>query len=133
VEVGLVLEEVEVSPFLVSYVVNGTVVAVALGARKASSALKAELNVQAMPLGVEGDIRYFPGRYQAERSLKKDAGRVFQGVSSCGDRDPGTIASTHSKQRGAKNALENHRARLHSFFPVVLTQLQKTDCGATSV
>jgi hypothetical protein len=70
VEVGLVLEEVKVAPLLFGEVVHGTVVAVALRAPKPGSPLKAELNIQAMPLGIESDVGHFPGRHQAERTSK---------------------------------------------------------------
>src|SRR5712692_2542668 len=59
------------------------------------------MNIESTPLGVECDVRHLPGRHQAKCTSKQDAGWVFQVETSCGNRDPGTIASTHSNQRGA--------------------------------
>src|SRR5712692_9870529 len=60
------------------------------------------MNIESTPLGVECDVRHLPGRHQAKCTSKQDAGWVFQVETSCGNRDPGTIASTHANQRGAK-------------------------------
>src|SRR5712692_8728466 len=70
------------------------------------------MNIESTPLGVECDVRHLPGRHQAKCTSKQDAGWVFQVETSCGNRDPGTIASTHSNQRGASKFRRKFIARL---------------------
>jgi len=56
----------------------------ALGAGEAGAALKAEIEVEAVPVGVELDLLHPPRRRQAESKLEQGAGGIFQGEASWG-------------------------------------------------
>src|SRR5215471_17038078 len=66
---GLVLEEIEVAPGLLSGVVHWAVGLAAIRARKAATHLEVDLDVELLPLGVELGVRHHPRRHQAECEL----------------------------------------------------------------
>src|SRR5712692_3537212 len=97
------------------------------------------MNIESTPLGVECDVRHLPGRHQAKCTSKQDAGWVFQVETSCGNRDPGTIASTHSNQRGARKCSSRMTCfsplnpHPHALFLAIAARLQKPDGARTTV
>jgi hypothetical protein len=68
VQVGLVLEEVEVAPLLIGGVVDRAL-HLPLRAGEPSSAGKADVNVEPMPIRIEVEALYFPWRREPEGNL----------------------------------------------------------------
>ena len=67
-DIGLILEEVEMAPRALPRIVDRLMLGTALGAGEARARRKANLKVDLSPLRIEGNVNDLPGAFQAERN-----------------------------------------------------------------